>query len=79
MGSDVVFDNLYFDRCLRFGWYLDVIMLFLLGDASLMFGPNSIVDMDDWDYIFDDGWSNVVWFFNLPYIWCHIGAYFPFN
>ena len=30
-------------------------MPFLLGDASLMFGPNSIVDMDDWDCTFDYG------------------------
>ena len=35
MGSDVIFDNLYLDRRLRFGWYLDVIMLFLLGDFFL--------------------------------------------
>ena len=44
-------------------WYLDAIMLLLLGDASMMFGPDSIVDMDDWDCTFDDGWSNIVWFF----------------
>ena len=37
MRLDVIFKNLYLDRRLRFGWYLDVIMLFLLGDTSLMF------------------------------------------
>ena len=68
MGSDVIFDNPYLDKCLRFGWYLDVIMLLLLGYASLMFGSNSVVDMDDWDYIFDDGWFDVVWFSDLLYI-----------
>ena len=53
MVSDVIFDNLYLDRCLRFGRYLDVIMFFLLGDTLLMFGSNSIVDMEDWDYTFN--------------------------
>ena len=55
MGSDVVFDSSYLDRYLRFGRYLDIIMLLLLGDASLTFGPNSVVDMDDRDCTFDDG------------------------
>ena len=79
MESDVVFDNPYLDRYLGFGWYLDIIMLLFLGNVSLMFGPNLVVDMDDWDYTFDDEWSDVVWFFDLPYIWCHTGAYFPFG
>ena len=184
MGSNVIFDNPYLDRCLRFGWYLDIIMLLLLGDVSLMFGPIqlriwmtgiahlmmddpmlsnfsiyqtfdaalghisvlveicrsplicmiilsyeihielmicfhfvlilqwslswviqsgphflifrcplassfkrlllmcgfiSVVDLDYWDHVFDDGWFEVVWFSNLPYIWCHTGAYFPFS
>ena len=43
-------------------------MFLLLGDASLTFGPNSVVDMDDRDCIFDDEGSNVVYFFDLPYI-----------
>ena len=30
-------------------------MLLLLGDASLMFGFDSVVDLDDWDHTFDDG------------------------
>ena len=53
MGSDVILDNPYLDRCLRFGWYLDVIMLFLLGDASLIFRFVSVVGLDDQDCIFD--------------------------
>ena len=28
-----------------------------------MFGPGSVVDMVNWDCTFDDGWSDVVWFF----------------
>ena len=55
MGSDVVFDSPYLDMYLRLGWYLDIIILLLLGEPSLMFGPNSVVDMDDWDHAFDDG------------------------
>ena len=35
--------------------YLDVIMLLFLGDILLVFGFDSVVDMDDWDYTFDDG------------------------
>ena len=68
MGLDVIFENLYLDKRLRFGWYLDLIMLFILGDASLMFGLDSSVDMDDWDHTFNDGWFDVVWFSNLPHI-----------
>ena len=75
MELDVVFNSPYLDKCLRFGWYLDIIMLPLLGDTSLTFGPNSVVDVDDWDCIFDDGWPDVVWFFDLPYILCHTRAY----
>ena len=29
-------------------------MLLLLGDTSLMFGPDSVVDLDYWDHTFDD-------------------------
>ena len=68
MELDVVFNSPYLDKCLRFGWYLDILMLLLLGDVFFMFGPDSIVDMDYWDYTFDDGWSDVIWFFDLPYI-----------
>ena len=79
MGSDVAFDSPYLDRYLRFGWYLDIIMLLLLGDASLMFGPDSVVDIDDQDFTYDDEWFDVVRFFDLPCIWCHTGAYFRFG
>ena len=37
MGSDIVFYGFYLDKCLRFGWHLDIVMFFLLGDTSLMF------------------------------------------
>ena len=30
-------------------------MFLLLGYATLIFGFDSVVDMDDWDYTFDDG------------------------
>ena len=63
MGSNVVLENPYLDRSLRFGWYLETIMLLLLGDASMMFGLDLVGDMDDMDCTFDDGWSDVVWFF----------------
>ena len=43
MGSDVVFSSLYLDRWLRSGWYLDIVMLLLLGVASLMCRSDSVV------------------------------------
>ena len=43
MGSDVVFSSLYLGRWLRSGWYLDIVMLLLLGVASLMCRTNSVV------------------------------------
>ena len=43
--------------------YLDVIIIFLLGYVSLIDGPDSVMDVDDQDYIFDDGWFEVIWFF----------------
>ena len=55
MGSNVVLENPYLDRSLRFGWYLETIMLLLLGDASMMFGSDSDLDIDDQDCTFDDG------------------------
>ena len=69
MGPDVVFDNPYLDKYLRFGWYLDITMLIFLGDTSLTFRPDSVVDLDDWGYTFDDGWFEVIQFFDLPYIY----------
>ena len=62
MRSDVIFNSPYLDRCLRFGWYLDIIMLLLLGDIPMIYGPDLVVDMDDWDCTFDDGWSDVCFF-----------------
>ena len=63
MGLDVVFESPYLNRYLRFGWYLDIIMLIIIGDILLMFGSDSVMDMDDWDCTFDYGWSDVVRFF----------------
>ena len=60
MRSDVVFDSLCLDRCLRFGWHLDVVMLFLLRDTSLMFRSNSVV--------FGLPGSCICWWM----IWCHL-------
>ena len=60
MGSDVIFDSLYLDRCLRSGRYLDIIMLLLLGVASLMFRSDSVV--------FGLPGSCVWWWM----IWCHL-------
>ena len=54
MRLDVIFDSPYLDKCLRFGRYLDVIMLLLLENTSLMFGFDLVMVMDDWDYTFDD-------------------------
>ena len=39
----------------------------------------SVVDLDDWDCTFDNRWFEVVQFFDLPYIWCHIRPYFCFD
>ena len=79
MGSDVVLNNPYLDNYLGFGWYLNIIMLLLLGDAPLICGSDSAVDMDDWDYTFDYEWFDVVWFSNLSHILCHTRAYFLFG
>ena len=52
---------------------------FLLGDSSLMLGPDSVVDLDYQDHTFDNGWFEVVRSFDLSHIWCHTWAYFPFR
>ena len=44
MGFNVFFDNTYFDRYLRLGRYLDIIMWLFLGDALLEFGSISSCD-----------------------------------
>ena len=59
--------------------HLDVIMIFLLGYAFLTCGSDSVMDVDDQDHTFDDGWFDVIWFSNLPHIWCHTRAYFHFG
>ena len=43
MGSYIVFYNFYLDRCLRSGWYLDIVTLLLLRDAFLMIRFFSVV------------------------------------
>ena len=42
--------------------HLDIIMLLISGNVSLMFGLDSTVDLGDRDHTFDDGWFDVVWF-----------------
>ena len=43
MGSDVVFDSLYLDKCLRSGWYLDIVIFLLLGFTFFRFRSDSVV------------------------------------
>ena len=47
MISSVIFDSFCLDMCLSFGCSLDAIMLHLLGNALVMYEPNSDVGMDD--------------------------------
>ena len=74
MRSDVIFNNLYLGTCLRFGWCLNVIMILLLGDTSLIVwiwsncGYGWLVD-----YTFDV--VNIVWFPYLTCIGCYTEAY----
>ena len=44
----------------------------------LTYGFDSVVDLDDWDHAFDDGWFEVVRFSNLPHVRCYTGAYLLF-
>ena len=39
----------------------------------LTFGPDSVVDLDDWDYTFDYGWFEVIQFSDLPYTYAILG------
>ena len=74
MGSDVVFDSLYLDRWLRSGWYLDIVMLILLGVVSLMFRFDSVVFGLPGSWV----WWWLIWchlIFDLSYLWYHTGAY----
>ena len=74
MGSDAIFNSLYLGRCLTFGWCLNVTMLFLLRDTSLIVwiwsncGYGWLVD-----YTFDV--VNTVWFPYLTCIKCYTRAY----
>ena len=47
MGFNVFFDYIYFDRYLRLGRYLDIIMLLFLGDTLLALGSISSYGLDD--------------------------------
>ena len=69
----------YLDGCLRFGWYLDDIMLLLQGDAALMFGFILVVGLDDWDCMFDDWWFGVAWFFLIYHPFNAILGHIPFR
>ena len=74
MRSDVVFDSLYLDRCLRSSWHLDIVMLLLLGVASLMCRSDSVVFGLPGSWV----WQWLIWchlIFDLSYLWYHTGAY----
>ena len=79
MGSDVVFDSLYLDRCLGSSCHLDTVMLLLLGDTFLMFRFVSVVFGLPGSLI----WRGMIWrhltFSDLSHIRCHTGAYFRFR
>ena len=47
MISNVIFDSFCLDLCLSFGLYLEVVILHLLGNASVMCGLDSDVGIDD--------------------------------
>ena len=76
MGSDVVFDSLCLDRCLRSGCLSDIVMLLLLGDTFLMVRFISVVFGLPGSRI----WRGMIWwhltFSDLSHIQCHTGAYF---
>ena len=54
-------------------------MLLLLGDASLTFVPDLVVDMDDRDRAFDDGQLDVVRFFQSTTNSMSYWGIFPFR
>ena len=47
---------------------------FLPGYAYSMFVSDSVMDLDDRDHTFDEGWFNVTCFSGLSHIWCYTGA-----
>ena len=55
--------------------HLDIIMLLLVGNASLMFGSDIAMDLEYRDHTFDDRWLDVTWFSDLSHIRCHTRAY----
>ena len=48
---------------------------FLPRYAYSMFVSNSVMDLDDRDLIFDEGWFDVTCFSGMSHIWCHTVAY----
>ena len=46
---------------------------FLLGDAPLIYGYDSVIDMDDLDRAFDDGWFELIWFSDLSHFDATLG------
>ena len=49
------------------------------GRRPLIYGSDSVVDMDDLDRAFDDGWFELIWFSDLSHFLCYTGAYSPFQ
>ena len=52
---------------------------FLLGDAPMIYGSDLVIDMDDLDRAFDDGWFELIWFSDLSHFRCHTGVYPSFQ
>ena len=67
MRSDVIFDSLYLGRCLRFDWYLDVIMFSLLGEVFFMFRSDLDVTLGHTPSLLR--WSIFHWFDSLILSW----------
>ena len=53
-------------RSAPFGTYMS--SCFLPGYASLICGSDSVTDIDDVDRAFDDGWFELIWFFDLSHL-----------
>ena len=54
-------------------------MLLHLGGTSWICGHDSVMDLDDQDYMFDERWFHVTCSSDLSHIRCHTGAYFRFR
>ena len=48
---------------------------FLPRYAYSMFVSDSVMDLDDRDHTFDDGWFDITYFSGISHIWCHTRAY----